>query len=101
MKLTKKEAPELFDAIREFIIDDSRKDHRRGSNFYVQSIVEIKEEYSQFLPSLTPIEDYVGFWETNQYITSEDDTDWSEIDELTKVEQMEETIIKKVWKEIK
>lgn len=80
--------------IPDCIIEDSYCEHRRGSTFYKKSIVEITREETNDLSIL-------GAWETNQYIWSEDDVDWSEIYELTKVEKKKIMIEKEVWQEIK
>ena len=42
-------------------------------------------------------EKYIGHWETNRYVESEDDVDWEEITQLTKVEQKTEMIEVKKW----
>lgn len=76
------------------IIEDSHCELRRGNTFYKKSIIEITREETNDLNIL-------GTWETNQYIWSEDDVDWSEIYELTKVEKKKVMIEKEVWQEIK
>jgi len=103
MKILKSDVPELFTDIREVIIDESFNEHRRGSTFFVKSVVEFREEHAEFYPGVPNFKDYVGTWETNQYITSEDDTDWDEIIELTKVEKKEvtKTVTTTEWVEIR
>ena len=78
MKVTRKEEPELFNEIGEMIIDKSQNEHRRGSTFYVKAIVEFKSEHKQHYPNVQDFYKYVGYWETNQYVRSEDDVDWEE-----------------------
>ena len=97
MKVTRKEEPELFNEIGERIIDKSQNEHRRGSTFYVKAIVEFKPEHKQYYPNTQNYEKYIGHWETNRYIESEDYTDWEEITELTKVEQKTEMVEVKKW----
>lgn len=103
-KITKKSHPSVFEVlIQEGVIqsplDTSYSEHRKGRTFFVRSIIEIKgvegvpDEYK------IPIELY-GYWETNTYVTSDLDTDWCEICELTRVDKhtVTETITKEVWK---
>ena len=97
MKVTRKEEPELFNEIGEMIIDNSQNDHRRGSTFYVKAIVEFKSEHKQHYPNVQDFYKYVGYWETNQYVRSEDDVDLEEITELTKVELKTEMVEVKKW----
>lgn len=98
MKLTRAEHPSLFQGISEAIIEDSYSQHRRGSTFYTRSIVEFKPEHRGYYPEIENFNDFVGTWETNQYVRGEDDTDWTEIDELIKVQPEEEMVSTKVWK---
>jgi hypothetical protein len=102
MKITKKEDPELFKTISNFIIDESYRQHRRGSNFFVKSIVEFELEDAEYFPNIKDFSKYIGTWETNTYITSEEDTNWDEIYQLTKVElhKQPKTIMENVWIEI-
>lgn len=100
-QITKKEYPALFENIEDAIIEDSSEDHRRGSNFFVTSIVEFRLEYSVYYPSidLTP---FVGTWETNVYIRdTEHGTDFNEINTLTRVELKEVVTTTKVWEPVK
>jgi hypothetical protein len=94
MKITRKEQPVLFKYISEFIIEDSKHDHRRGSTFFVQSIVEFEEgDFAEIeVPDFST--KYVGTWETNVYVRSEEDTDWDEITELTKVNKVTKLVAK-------
>uniref|UniRef100_A0A6M3Y129 Uncharacterized protein n=1 Tax=viral metagenome TaxID=1070528 RepID=A0A6M3Y129_9ZZZZ len=97
MKVTRKEEPELFNEIGEMIIDRSQNDHRKGSTFYIKAIIEFRPEDKRHYPNVHDYEKYVGYWETNQYVRSEDDIDWEEITELTKVEQKTEMVEVKKW----
>ena len=97
MKVTRKEEPELFNEIGEMIIDRSQNDHRRGSTFFVKAIIELKPEHKQYYPNVQNYEKYIGHWETDEYVESEDDVDWEEITELTKVELKTEMVEVKKW----
>jgi hypothetical protein len=100
-KISKAECPELFENIGDAVIEDSRVDHRRGANFFVQSVVEFKEEHAKYYPTidLTP---FIGTWETNTYIRDDNSgSEWDEINTLTRVEKNEIIITKKVWEPVK
>ena len=64
-KVTYKEEPLLFDEITEFAID-SIQDHRRGSGFWREDIIEFKEEHKKYFPDIENFEQYLGTWKTNQ-----------------------------------
>lgn len=100
-QITKNEYPALFENIGEAIIKHSRWDHRKNSNFFVQSIVEFKEEHAKYYPSvdLTP---FIGTWETNTYIWDDNyGSEWDEINTLTRVELKEVVTTTKVWEPVK
>ena len=100
-KITKKEYPSLFQEIGEFVIDDSRRDHRRGSNFFVDSIVEFTADYAKFFPEITDFTPFIGTWETNTYIWDDNHgAEWNEIDTLTRVEKKEVVTTKTVWEPV-
>lgn len=86
-EIRKIEIPTIFDNIDEFIIDDSHKEHRRGSTFYVKSIIQLNEEDAKFFPDIIDFANFIGTWETNQYIMSEEYIDWDEINILSRVEK--------------
>lgn len=98
--ITKKEQPILFENVSEFIMDDSYKEHRRGSTFYVKSIIQLDKEDAEHFPSIKNFDDYIGTWETNDYITSEDDTDWDEINTLYRVEKKTIVVETTKWERI-
>jgi len=100
MKITKKEKPELFTKIGERIIERSSNEHRRGSTFYVKYIVEFKPKDKIYYPEIQNYEDYIGYWETNEFVESDEDVDWNDIEELTKVKKSSEMISIKKWIEI-
>lgn len=84
-----------FEDLIEDFEEHSYKKHRKGSNFFTRSIVHLKKDIFDFnLP-----DEFVGFWETNTYIT---DTNYGpnkeEIYELNRV--VKDTIIvkKEIWK---
>ncbi len=90
----KKENPELFKEMLGLCEQEhSSKRHRRGSNFFVKSLVRVEPlERSENIG-----EEYIGIWETNEYIASDEDTDWDEITTFTRVELKEETVVVKKW----
>ena len=95
-KLDEKTAEQFglnFDDLLDNFYDDSLSVQTRGGTVYKQSIVEINEkDYPNVDKQL------YGFWETNEYIHSDDyGFDKIEIDTLTRVVQKERTIIQKYW----
>jgi hypothetical protein len=83
-----KTEPTLFNDITEFSID-SVQDHRRGSNFYREDIIEFKEEHSVHFPDIEDFSKYVGTWRTNNVIWDDNygfDSDFSELTRVKKVE---------------
>lgn len=85
-----------FDDLLDDFYDDSLSVQRRGGTFYKQSIVEINEKY---YPDVD--KELYGFWETNEYIHSDDyGFDKREIDTLTRVVQKEKTIVQKYWEKV-
>ncbi len=86
-ELTRQLAKELevdFNSLLEDFVENSYQEHRRGSNFYTKSIVEINEKYYPEVPR-----ELDGFWETNTYVW-DDNYGWnkSEVTELTRVEKV-------------
>lgn len=101
-KILKKDFPTLFVDILELAIDKSYNEHRRNSNFYTKSIIQLSEEDKEYFPTIENFEQFYGTWETNQYISdTEYGTDMDEIIELNRVELVEETVTVKTWKLIK
>ena len=98
-KLDEKIAKEYgldFDELLDDFYDDSRIRHRRGSSFYKQSIVEISEEY---YPNVD--KELYGFWETNEYVCSDDyGFNKEDIDTLTRVILKEKVVTKKYWEKV-
>lgn len=94
-KITREtELPVKFDIFLEDFVENSYEEHRRGSNFFTKSIVEINEKW---FPELNRELD--GFWETNQYIRdTEYGYDKSDITELNRVERVTVTIPTTKWK---
>ncbi len=85
-----------FDELLEDFYDDSFVNHRRGSTFYKQSIVEINEEH---YPNVD--KELYGFWETNEYMWNDDyGFDREDIDTLTRVVSKEKTITVKYWEKV-
>lgn len=101
MEVTRKQEPSLFNEISEFIKEHTVDEHRRSSNFFRRSIIEFTESHKHYFSDVVNFEQYVGFWETNDYIyDSEYGTDWSEITTLTKVEKVEKVIVSHEWKAV-
>jgi hypothetical protein len=86
-----------FDELLDDFYDDSNSHHRRGSTFFKQSIVEINEEY---YPNVN--KDLYGFWETNEYVYSDDyGFDKQDIDTLHRVVLKEKVVTTKYWEKVK
>ena len=68
---------------------DDIKDHRRGSSFYVQDIIEFKEEHSKYYPEIKDFSKYLGYWITNSYIWDDNYGVEDEPCTLTRVEKKE------------
>jgi hypothetical protein len=98
-KITRETAKEMGIDFENLISDMeiiSYEEHRRGSNFYTRSVVEIKEEW---FPEVS--REFDGFWETNTYVS---DSDWghesSEIYELNRVEKKVKVVETTYWEKI-
>jgi hypothetical protein len=61
------EEPTLFEERSEFAID-SIQDHRRGSGFWREDIIELKAEHKEYFPEVKDFEQYLGTWKTNQVL---------------------------------
>lgn len=66
-KVTYNEEPNIFEEIVEFAID-SIQDHRRGSGFWREDIIELKLEHKEYFPEVENFEQYLGTWKTNQVL---------------------------------
>ena len=98
-KITRATAKELginFDELINDMDERSYEEHRRGSNFYVKSIVDINEKWFPEVPR-----DLDGYWETNRYVW---DTDYGhdkyEITELNRVVKKEKVITETYWEKV-
>lgn len=103
LKVTRKYSPELFDEIGEFIIDSASQEHRRGSSFYNEAIVEFKKEDQPMFKGMKGnFSKYCGLWKTNRYVFSEQENGFEDIHTLTRVKKVEvqKTITTVVWAEI-
>ena len=96
-KVTYKEEPTLFDDIVEFSIEENM-DHRRGSSFYRDEIIEFIEEDSKHFPDIKDFEKYIGTWRTNNVIWSEDDGFDTDYTSLIRVKQKE--VLTYEWEEV-
>jgi hypothetical protein len=98
-KLTRTTAKELgidFNSLLDDFVENSYKEHRKGSNFYTRSIVEINEEWYPDVPR-----EFDGFWETNDYVSHDMwGPELSDITELTRVERKERTIVETYWEKV-
>ena len=75
--------------------EDTIIEHRKDSEFYKCSIVEINETKFPDVPR-----ELDGFWKTDTYLhTYEIGFDPWSVQMLIRVEQVEETRVVKVWKE--
>lgn len=87
-RVTYEEQPDLFEEITEFSID-SIMDHRRGSNFYREDIIEFTEEHKQYFETVTNFQDYIGTWKTNNVIWDDNYGFDESFSELTRVKKKE------------
>ncbi len=99
-KITRETAKEMgidFDNLISDMDIVSYQEHRRGSNFYTRSVIEIDEELFPEVPR-----ELDGFWETNVYVS---DDDWGhesdDIYELDRVEEKIKVIETKYWEKVK
>lgn len=94
-KVTIKEEPTLFNDIVEFSVQEN-KDHRRGSNFYRDDIIEFTDGDSKYFPEITDFSKYVGFWKTNNVLWDSEygfeDESYSELSRVKRIEVIERTI---------
>lgn len=96
-KITRKTiGEELFNQILDDIYETSSSEHRRGSGFYVTWVYEVNEEYFPDHPELW------GFWESNVFIhDTEYGSDNRDIEELTRVEKVKNTVTIEEWVSVK
>lgn len=87
-KVTYKEEPNLFEDITEFSID-SLQEHRRGSNFYREDIIQFTEEDKKYFPEVENFEQYIGTWRTNNVIWDDNYGFDETFSELYRVEKRE------------
>lgn len=97
-KITRQtDIPVEFNILIDEFLCDSYKKHRRSSNFFTRSIVEINERW---FPELDRSLD--GFWETNDYISdSEEGMDKVDIKELNRVEKVTIMVPTTEWQLVK
>jgi hypothetical protein len=96
--LTRESHPEILELVTENgdWYDQSKNDHRRGSNFFCQNIYKIDEKY---FPEID--REFDGFWETNTFVfDAEFGFDRSEIRTLTRVEQKTKLVEVKTWEPV-
>jgi len=101
-KITKKNVPLLFVDISEMCNgEDSYNEHRRGSSFYRKSIITFTNDDKEYYPDIDDFEQYLGTWETNIYVISDDNVNWDEITELTRVKEVMKIIKTTEWIPVK
>jgi hypothetical protein len=61
-KITKDEYPLIFDNYFEFAIGETYHQHRRGSNYFTQTLLKFDSENLPKYPELH------GFWESNVFV---------------------------------
>lgn len=96
-KVNYKDEPELFEDITEHSIASDRE-HRRGSNFYREDIIEFKEEDKKWFPNIENFDQYIGTWRTNNVIWDDNYGFDEEFSELTRVEKVETITYR--WQEV-
>lgn len=98
--ITRKTAKELgidFNMLLEDFSEHSYQEHRRGSSFYQQSIIEINKKW---FPEVS--RKYDGYWETNSYVWDDNyGCDKSDITELNRVEKVEKIVKTTEWVSVK
>ena len=96
-KITRKTAKEMGFDFNSLLgdMETSNEEHRRGSTFYMRSIVTIYDGHFPDVPR-----ELDGYWETNQYVWSEDDWDMDEITELFRVVKKERVITETYWEKV-
>ena len=88
-KITHKEEPTLFNDIDELSIE-SIKQHRKGSTFFREDIIEISLEDEIYYLEVKNFKQYLGTWRTDNLIwDSNHGFDEQSFSELTRVEKKE------------
>lgn len=97
-KVTYKDEPTLFDNITEYSVDELME-HRRGSNFFREDIIEFTEEHKEDFPEIENFEKYVGTWRTNNVIW-DSEYGWDDkFSSLSRVKQVEKVTYE--WIDVK
>ena len=94
-KITREEYPVLFADFSEFVIGDTGREHRRGSNYFVSSLLKFDQDNLPEHPELH------GLWESDTYV---DDYEYgcdSYPDNLYRVEQKTRTISETYYERVK
>jgi hypothetical protein len=90
-KITKAQYPDIWSLITDDWQEESYSAHRRGSNFFKRYIYRIDMELLPGTPELW------GHWETDTLISDAEYGGDTDINNLTRVKEAEETITRKVW----
>lgn len=93
-KITSEEYPEIWQLITDDVYEESHREHRKQSNFFVKWVYKIDESLLPDRPELW------GFWESNTLIH---DTEYG-LDErpssLFRVEQFEKVTVSREWRHV-
>lgn len=85
---------DLWDELISDFESFSLKRHRRGPTFFVRWIIKVDGDFFPNNPDLH------GFWETNEFVWSDDDHDKRGIRELRRVRQVERAVTVQEWEVI-
>lgn len=80
-----------FDMLLAQEYDVSHKEHRRGSSFFTKIILVANNDNLPEKPHLH------GFWETEEFVVSDEENDLCLVDTLTRVEKKQFTEIVEKW----
>ena len=95
MKITKSSVgADLWGELLSDFDSFSQKRHRRGPTFFVRWIIKVDEDFFPNNPELH------GFWETNEFVWSDEDYDKRDIRELRRVRQVERTVTVQEWEAV-
>lgn len=98
-KVKYEDEPTLFEDILEYSIDNEM-DHRRGSNFYREDIIELTAEHAEDFPEIKDFEKYIGLWKTNNFIWDSEYGGDDEVSELRRVEKRVKVVETIEWVEV-
>ena len=94
-EITRKEYPDVFDDFRSFVVGNTGEQHRRGSSYFVSSLLRFGEANLPKHPELH------GLWESETYV---DDYEYGcdcYPDKLWRVEEKTRTISVTYYERVK